>query len=60
MKLVPSSNSRYVNVSTRGRITIPSDMRKAIGITKGDKIIFIRKGETIVLVKSKRIIKPQK
>ena len=46
---------RSIKVSAKGRITLPSDMQKEMGIKKGDEIILVRKGEKIILEKSERI-----
>ena len=37
-------------MSSRGQIVIPLDLRK--GINEGDKLIVIRKGDSIILKKS--------
>lgn len=48
---------RSIKVSSKGQITLPSDIQKEIGIKKGDEIILIRKGDKIILEKSERITK---
>lgn len=54
VKLVSGAKSRSIIVSTRGRITIPSDMRKAMGIKKGDKMIFIIDNGQVTMSKVSR------
>ncbi len=38
-------------VSSKGQVVIPANVRKAASLTKGDKILVIAIGDTIVLKK---------
>jgi AbrB family looped-hinge helix DNA binding protein len=42
-------------MSTKGQIVIPADMRE--GINVGDKLVLIRKGDSIVLKKANKLEK---
>ena len=47
---------KKVKVSDKGQISIPTDMRREIGIKKGDELLLIRKGRKIVLEKPEGVI----
>jgi antitoxin PrlF len=36
-------------VTSKGQVTIPKEVRDFLGISKGDRVMFIRKGEDIVI-----------
>jgi len=36
-------------VSAKGQVTIPVEIRRQLGIKEGDKVLFINKGNTIIL-----------
>ena len=36
-------------LTSKGQITIPIDVRRKLGLKKGDKVIFIEKGQDIVI-----------
>ncbi|HIE23130.1 MAG TPA: AbrB/MazE/SpoVT family DNA-binding domain-containing protein [Candidatus Korarchaeota archaeon] len=40
-----------VTVTSKGQITIPSKLRKELKIVKGDKLLIMREGNAIKLVK---------
>jgi antitoxin PrlF len=40
---------QYSTVTHKGQITIPIDMRKALGINEGDKVGFIKTGDTLTI-----------
>ncbi len=42
-------------VSSKGQVTIPIEIRKKLGIKEGDKVIFLEKGNEIILVNSNRM-----
>lgn len=37
------------NLTSKGQVTIPVGMRRALGLEPGDKVRFTRKGERIVI-----------
>ena len=39
-------------VMAKGQVTIPKDIRKALGITSGDRITFIVEGSNVRIVNS--------
>lgn len=39
-------------VMAKGQVTIPKDVRKALGITSGDRITFIVEGSNVRIVNS--------
>jgi AbrB family looped-hinge helix DNA binding protein len=42
-------------ITSRGQITIPSDIRKRLGVTEGDKVVFIEDGNRIVVANAAKI-----
>jgi AbrB family looped-hinge helix DNA binding protein len=38
-------------ITSKGQVTIPKEVREFLGISKGDRIMFIRKGEDIFIRK---------
>ncbi|RLI26171.1 AbrB family transcriptional regulator [Candidatus Bathyarchaeota archaeon] len=40
-----------VTVTSKGQITIPSRLRKELNIVKGEKLLVMREGDSIKLVK---------
>ena len=48
-------NTAFVNdarVMTKGQITIPKNVRKALGVESGDRVTFIVDGSTVRVVNS--------
>ena len=41
-------------ITSKGQITIPVDLREALGIKVGDKIRFTRKGDDILIQRKKK------
>lgn len=39
------------SVTTKGQITIPKEIREALGIREGDRLIFLIEGERVVIRK---------
>jgi len=39
------------SVTSKGQITIPKEIREALGLMEGDKVIFILEGERVVVRK---------
>jgi len=40
------------SVTTKGQVTIPKDIREALGLREGDRVIFIIEGERAVIRKA--------
>ncbi len=40
------------SVTTKGQVTIPKEIREALGIREGDKIVFVIEGERAVIRKA--------
>lgn len=36
-------------VGRRGQITLPRDVRRALGVTEGDRVAFVRRGDEYVV-----------
>ena len=43
--------TKIIKVSDKGQISIPTNMRKSIGIKVGDELIAIKNGKTLCLKK---------
>lgn len=43
------SASQTSNVTSKGQVTVPVDIRRELGIKPGGKVRFVRKGKQIVL-----------
>jgi antitoxin PrlF len=39
------------SVTSKGQVTIPKDIREALGVSEGDKVIFQADGDTVTLRK---------
>jgi len=46
--------TKIIKVTDKGQISIPIEIRNAIGISTGDELIAIRDGETLCLKKIKK------
>ncbi|MDE1853438.1 MAG: AbrB/MazE/SpoVT family DNA-binding domain-containing protein [Thaumarchaeota archaeon] len=46
---------KKVKVTDKGQISIPVDIQRKIGITRGDELLLIAKGKRIVLEKPARV-----
>ena len=42
-------------ITAKGQITIPIEIRKSLGVKEGDKVVFIREDNRIMLVNSNKI-----
>jgi len=51
---------KTIKVSGKGQIAIPADIRKGIGIKKGDELLLVRKGKRIMLEKPEEFAKEVK
>ena len=45
---------KTIKVSQKGQIAIPSDIRKEIGIKKGDELLLVRKGDKILIERASK------
>ena len=48
---------KTVKVSDKGQIAIPSDIRKALKIKKGEELLIVRKGDKLLVEKSSKVSK---
>ena len=39
-------------VMSKGQITLPKDIREALGVTTGDKVTLIRKNDQVIMMNS--------
>ena len=46
--------TKIIKVSGKGQISIPVEIRNAIGISVGDELIVVRSGETLCLKKIRK------
>ena len=46
--------TKIIKVTNKGQISIPVEIRNAIGISVGDELIAVRSGETLCLKKIKK------
>lgn len=37
------------NLTSKGQVTIPADLRRALGLKAGDKVRFVRSGGRVVI-----------
>lgn len=42
-------------VTSKGQVTIPSDVRKSLGIRKGDKVLFIKMDDGSIVLKGSNL-----
>jgi AbrB family looped-hinge helix DNA binding protein len=52
-----SAKLKTVNVSAKGQIAIPADVRKMLGIKKGDRLLLTAASKKILIEKSNEITK---
>jgi AbrB family looped-hinge helix DNA binding protein len=45
---------KTIKVSEKGQIAIPAEIQREMGISKGDELLLIKKGEKIILEKPKK------
>ncbi len=41
------------SISSKGQVTIPKEIREAFGLKAGDKVVFISKGDQVLIRKAK-------
>lgn len=39
------------SITTKGQVTIPKEIREALGLREGDRVIFLIEGEKVVIRK---------
>ncbi len=49
---------RSIRVRHKGQVTLPADIRNALGISEGDKLMIERRGKEIVLTSPEDYIDP--
>ena len=42
-------------ITAKGQITIPIEIRKSLGVKEGDKVVFIKKDDGIMLANSNKV-----
>ncbi len=43
-------------ITTKGQVTIPKEIREALGLNPGDKVVFEKEGSNIVLKPAKTLL----
>ncbi len=43
-------------ITVKGQVTIPKEIRKALGLRPGDRVVFEKEGNTIVLKSAKTLL----
>lgn len=51
---------KTIKVSQKGQISIPSDIRKEVGIKRGDELLLVKRGKRIMLEKPQEFAKKTK
>lgn len=46
---------KTIKVSQKGQIAIPSDIRKELGIKKGEELLIVKKGDKLLIEKSTKV-----
>lgn len=41
------------SVSSKGQVTVPKEIREALGLKAGDKVVFISKGDQVLIAKAR-------
>jgi AbrB family looped-hinge helix DNA binding protein len=47
-------------VGRRGQITLPSAVRRLLGLAEGDRVAFVRQGEVVVLQRMPRSLREER
>ncbi len=45
---------KKIRISEKGQVTIPVDIQREMGISKGEELLLIKKGEKMILEKPKK------
>ena len=48
---------KTIKVSQKGQIAIPSDIRKELGIKRGEELLIVKKGDKLLIEKSTKASK---
>ncbi|MBI4010110.1 MAG: AbrB/MazE/SpoVT family DNA-binding domain-containing protein [Candidatus Aenigmarchaeota archaeon] len=48
---------KTIKVSQKGQIAIPADIRKEVGIKRGDELLLVRRGDKLLIEKSSEVSK---
>jgi AbrB family looped-hinge helix DNA binding protein len=59
-KLEDETKFKTIRVSQKGQIAIPSDIRREVGIKKGDELLLVKRGKRIMLEKPEEFAKKTK
>ena len=54
-KLQEDIKFKTIKVSQKGQISIPADIRKEVGIRKGDELLLVRRGDKLLIEKSSKV-----
>lgn len=54
-KLQEDIKFKTIKVSQKGQIAIPADIRKEVGIRKGDELLLVRRGDKLLIEKSSKV-----
>ena len=46
---------KIIRISDKGQIAIPVDIRRELGLEKGDELLLIKKGEKIIQERPKNL-----
>ena len=52
ISLLRGGNMELAKITSKGQITIPIGIRKALGLKDGDKVVFIQQGGKVVMENS--------
>ncbi len=56
---MPSMNARQYSLTSsltfKGQVTIPIEIRRALGLRRGDRVAFVQEGETVTLTPAQSI-----
>jgi antitoxin PrlF len=47
----------FHSVTKKGQVTIPIEVRRALGISEGDQVGFLRQGDDFILVRPEDIVR---
>ena len=56
VELMPEQKEEILGISkitSKGQITVPQDVREAFGFEVGERLVFLRRGDQLIVRKSK-------
>ena len=53
---VSDMNEQLTIVTRKGQVTIPADIRRALGIKEGDKVAFVLEGDQVKLTRKGSVV----